>query len=428
MVLGWLKPVVLIPSSAILGLSSQQLEMLLAHEFAHIRRMDYLINLLQIFVETMLFYHPAVRWLSSRVRHERELCCDELVVELKGDSLVYARALAGMEELRSLTPSIGMAANGGQLLTRINRLSAAPLPQKGVLHWMVGFLVMAAGLGMFTMTHYALNTPSKPDVPVVVAAPAVVSPVQSPSPAVSESVDSEAGLPEPVSPQVVNSDVPAAPDAVVRPVSAVTRVIPIQACKIDAPAALEVSQEDQPALPKIAPGKEPVPAAASAGTPEVAEPIEMSSVPELAISSTGGSSIEPQMITGGRLISGKQPKFPRKARLRGIEGWVTVSYTVDRNGRVRDIYDLESLNGRIFSKAVRKAITTWRFEPFMQDGEVVEQTVVRTIQFRVDPNSEIITGCVVATGTRLCKDRRHTDTREHRLYQARANDVGKSKR
>ena len=150
MVLGWLKPVILVPSSAILGLSQQQLEMLLAHEFAHIRRMDYLVNLLQIFVETLLFYHPAIRWLSARVRHERELCCDELVVELKGDSLVYARALAGMEELRSLrpSPSIGMAASGGHLLTRISRLSAAPVPQKGVLHWIVGLAVMGQNLAL----------------------------------------------------------------------------------------------------------------------------------------------------------------------------------------------------------------------------------------------------------------------------------------
>ncbi|MCZ6561022.1 MAG: M56 family metallopeptidase [Gammaproteobacteria bacterium] len=427
MVLGWLKPVVLIPSSALLGLSSQQLEMLLAHEFAHIRRMDYLINLLQIFVETVLFYHPAVRWLSSQVRHERELCCDELVVELKGDSLAYARALAEMEELRSLIPSIGMAASGGQLLTRINRLSAVPLPQKGVLHWMVGFLVMAAGLGMFTMTHYALTTASEPDVPVAVAAPVAMSPVSAPAPALTEPAASNAGFSGPVAatetvgPQVVESEVPAVPDEIVPTVSAATRVAPVRAGGMDLPAVPKASQEEPPAQTEI------VPAAASAGTPEAAAPIDLPPAPELAVPSAAEQApIDLQQVSGGRLLSGKQPKFPRKARLRGTEGWVRVAYTVDRNGRVHDIYDLESLNGRIFSKAVHKAIATWRFEPFMQDGELVEQSVVRTIQFSIDPNAEIVSGCVFATGTRLCRDRRHTDTREHRLYQAKASNAGKS--
>src|SRR5205823_480846 len=73
--IGWIRPVILLPATTVLGLTPEQLEAVIAHELAHIRRHDYLVNLLQMLVETVLFYHPAVWWVSSRIRHERELCC-----------------------------------------------------------------------------------------------------------------------------------------------------------------------------------------------------------------------------------------------------------------------------------------------------------------------------------------------------------------
>lgn len=120
-VIGWLRPVILLPASALIGLEPSQLEALLAHELAHIRRHDYLVNLLQTAIETLLFYHPAVWWLSRRIRQEREHCCDDLAVEVCGDHVGYARALAMMEELRG-GPQLSLAADGGSLLTRIRRL------------------------------------------------------------------------------------------------------------------------------------------------------------------------------------------------------------------------------------------------------------------------------------------------------------------
>jgi bla regulator protein BlaR1 len=82
---GWWRPVILLPASAITGLTPQQLELILAHELAHIRRHDYLINLFQVAVETLLFYHPAVWWVSRQVRIEREHACDDLAVAVCGD-------------------------------------------------------------------------------------------------------------------------------------------------------------------------------------------------------------------------------------------------------------------------------------------------------------------------------------------------------
>ena len=99
-VVGWLRPAILIPAAALAGLNAAQLQAILAHELAHIRRHDYLVNMLQTVVETLLFYHPAVWWVSSRMRHERELCCDDLAVRHCGDAIGYARALTRLERMR----------------------------------------------------------------------------------------------------------------------------------------------------------------------------------------------------------------------------------------------------------------------------------------------------------------------------------------
>lgn len=126
-VIGWVRPVILVPASALTGLTPQQLEVLLAHELAHVRRYDYVANLVQCAIETLLFYHPAVWWVSRRVRDERENCCDDLVVELCGDRRLYAAALVEMERLRPpppAAPRLALAASGGSLLSRVRRLVA----------------------------------------------------------------------------------------------------------------------------------------------------------------------------------------------------------------------------------------------------------------------------------------------------------------
>ena len=121
-VVGWIRPVILVPASVLVGLTPQQLEALLAHELAHIRRHDYLVNILQMVVETLLFYHPAVWWISGRIRHERELCCDDIAVAACGNAVAYARALTQLEKLRPVGPSLVMGSAGGGLYRRVQRL------------------------------------------------------------------------------------------------------------------------------------------------------------------------------------------------------------------------------------------------------------------------------------------------------------------
>src|SRR6267154_2007949 len=120
-VLGWFRPVVLLPVRALTGLNEEQIEAVIAHELAHIRRFDCFVNLVQIATETLLFYHPAVWWVSQRIRAEREHCCDDEAILICGDAVNYARALTLMEEWRT-APALLMAANRGPLGERVVRL------------------------------------------------------------------------------------------------------------------------------------------------------------------------------------------------------------------------------------------------------------------------------------------------------------------
>ncbi len=142
-VIGWLRPVILLPATAITGLTTEQLEALLAHELAHVRRHDYLINLLQTIVETLLFYHPAVWWLSHRIRAEREHCCDDLAVTVCGDKVAYAKALLALEELRSPAARFALSSKGGSLLGRISRIIDQPQLNNRPSGWAVGVAIVA---------------------------------------------------------------------------------------------------------------------------------------------------------------------------------------------------------------------------------------------------------------------------------------------
>ncbi|UOG73951.1 M48 family metalloprotease [Hymenobacter tibetensis] len=189
LVIGWLKPVVLLPMSAASGLSGSELEAILAHELAHVMRRDYLFNLLQSVAEILFFYHPAVWFLSGCLRTERENCCDDIATELCGDSLVLAQALASLAALQhapaTLSPKLAMAAAGapGSLLNRVRRLvqhrAAAPTFSDGfwaacVVLFSVGLLTVSTVLSLsaasFTTPTAATETAGSVDVAEEVAA------------------------------------------------------------------------------------------------------------------------------------------------------------------------------------------------------------------------------------------------------------------
>src|SRR6185437_5389472 len=118
--IGWARPVVLLPLAVCSGFPVAQVELILAHELAHLRRWDHFANLFQVILETLLFYHPVVHWISRDVRNERELCCDALALRVTGGNpRAFATALVELEEFREQHAGLTLAASGGVLLERV---------------------------------------------------------------------------------------------------------------------------------------------------------------------------------------------------------------------------------------------------------------------------------------------------------------------
>ncbi len=155
MVIGALRPVVLIPVGLLSGFSVSQVEAILAHELAHIRRNDYLVNLLQSLTEVFFFFHPALWWISERVRIERENCCDDIAIKVSGDKLSLAHALVKVAEWQSApTMAMAFASKKPLLLQRVRRvLGVAPKPVRSfaVLPVMLLAVGMVIGVSVYAV-------------------------------------------------------------------------------------------------------------------------------------------------------------------------------------------------------------------------------------------------------------------------------------
>lgn len=160
MVIGWLRPVVLVPVSVFTGLPPEQVEALLAHELAHIRRHDVLVGRLQAVAETLLFYHPAVWWVSRQLCIEREHCCDDRVVQAFHDRVTYARALTTLAARPVHPPAGALAATDGALLARIRRLvGASPATEARSTRSSVSIALLVVAVGL-ALTGMQLGAPA----------------------------------------------------------------------------------------------------------------------------------------------------------------------------------------------------------------------------------------------------------------------------
>ena len=196
---GWWKPMVLLPAGIVAHMPAALLEALIAHELAHIRRHDYLVNLLQGVVEALLFYHPVVWWLSHRIRVERELVADDLAAQQLGDPRRLALALSELDRLsiaRSPTPqltiahaTLAQAAHGGQLMSRIRQLlrpehrivgGTLLLPAVGIVALGIAFQAYAK-LGTPTPATHAASSEIPPPAPPAPPSPPA-PPVPPPAP------------------------------------------------------------------------------------------------------------------------------------------------------------------------------------------------------------------------------------------------------
>jgi GWxTD domain-containing protein len=208
---GYLRPAILLPVGLLAGLTAEQVEFILIHELAHIARRDYLVNLLQSVVEALLFYHPAVWWVSSVIRNEREHCCDDVVVSLAGDARGYAAALVTLEHGRVAEPAL--AATGGNLSRRVRRLLRQPAASQSL----AGPLAAAALVVLIVSVTLAAGQPDQiapPKVPLAhPAAPLVVAPAVAQPVLQTPTVQTEPAPPAPPYRRWLNHDIAAIVDA-----------------------------------------------------------------------------------------------------------------------------------------------------------------------------------------------------------------------
>jgi len=159
MVIGLIKPIILLPVSAFTGLSPKQLESIIVHELAHIIRRDYLVNILQSVVEILFFYHPAAWWINGVIRAERENCCDDIAIEQTGDSVNYAKALANIQEQLLLKENLAMAITGhkNRLLKRINRLLNQPKMKTNFIEGFTASCIIFLGIFAIVLNSNAIS-------------------------------------------------------------------------------------------------------------------------------------------------------------------------------------------------------------------------------------------------------------------------------
>ena len=180
--MGFIKPVILMPAAMISKMDVQLIEALIAHELAHIKRFDYLFNFLQNFIEIILFYHPAVWWISKQIRKERENIADDIAANVLGEPRRLALALQELELFQFSQTQIALGANGGELMSRISRLIR---PQNQLLGWKAMLSSVAIVSASLALASHARNVPLNQNDPQhgssVVAMKAVDNNAQRPA-------------------------------------------------------------------------------------------------------------------------------------------------------------------------------------------------------------------------------------------------------
>jgi len=380
MLVGWLKPVILLPPAIVATLPRDQIEMIVAHELAHFRRRDHWINLFQVIVETLLFYHPAVAWTSRRIRVERENACDDLAIACTGRRLSYVEMLATLERNRLPGPALALGVQDGQIVARIRRLveRGEPRDQRGsVLPLLLLSGVLAAGIAVPLVD--GQNRDETND-----AFPAPADSGDSAEPAETATADAGRTLPAIQPPEPTRST---PRPAVAQPV-AIDEGMPEE--MPDTPVAIDAAQ-------LAAPDAEQLLAAGNSIALPVQRTMLPSSLAPLPSPVAGNArAAAKELIAGGSLIERTDPRYPRKAMRREISGAVELELLVDESGRVSGVEIVQETPTEIgFAEAASTAARDWRFEPFTLDGRPIEHRV--RIEFEFDPG----TGCRNLTGSRI---------------------------
>ena len=361
MLVGWIKPAILLPASLLSGFPPQQVELIIAHELGHIRRWDYLANLAQVVVETVLFYHPVVHWISRDVRNAREECCDDLVLQVaSGKALAYARALAGLEELRHdpRFAAPALAAGGGELLTRIRRIVGAsamaqPAPRNALLPLLVAAML---AFGAWRMQQHDADLAA-----ALKALPAQALAVVS-------------GNPQLIAPPGLSISLPFPEIAPLAPIIAVGETAGDAAMRI-VPERARLTGAALARIRDLTPDR----AHLTAFVPQLAD-AALAPNPDAA----------PLQVVA--------PLYPPRAMVAGIEGSVELSYRIGADGGVSQVRVLHAQPAGMFEDAAKAALGEWRF-PASAAGQSHKQNFAFTLRGKPGADDK----CLSPTGTLICR-------------------------
>ncbi|HET9033257.1 MAG TPA: M56 family metallopeptidase [Dokdonella sp.] len=341
--IGWFKPVILLPAAVVIGFPRQQLELILAHELGHLRRYDHLVNLGQAVIETLLFYHPVVHWISREVRHEREVCCDNLVLRLTdSEPREYARTLAALEDVRQFTPQLAVAASGGMLLDRVRRIVGSKTPGKHHRRSLLGIWLIAASCSIVIPAVLFVTQSGSEDASTdsntlaqveTVADKPVLDPPQVSVPMPALTI---ADVPLPAVPPETNAEPRVAAVGVVDKRSG--SVDSIAVASVPAPPVADVASAGNGALE-------------IADMPLVSAPLTLASVARV-------ESTEP----APRLVRKISPDYPDSG-FGSLHSKVDFEFSIDDRGNVRNIRLVDGNATGAFAAAARNALQLWKFDP-----------------------------------------------------------------
>ena len=420
---GWIRPAIVVPAALLASLPAAYLDAVLAHELAHIRRRDYLVNALQCVAEVLLFYHPAVWWVSRQVRVEREHCCDDDAANVCGDRLEYARAIASLEEFRTGRVQLALAASGGHLLTRVRRLVEPSFVSGPKMSGGMMMVLTLSALLLYGSLHAgaANRIATAPSAPVPVAS-AVTSPALPPAaPRVDHRTSVRKSDARPRSIQVAAPQ--AAPLAlgsisgkVIDPSRAVVPGVTVLVSSplMSAARSLVTSGRGDFGLAGLTPGtydltlsltgfktaRGQVNVLAGRGS-SIRFRLELGSLEEgVTINGIASDTQPPPSVArapaadapqlpirvGGDIqvpkrVRDVKPVYPAAALAAGIGGTVIIEAVISKDGTVSDARVVQGVPE--LDEAALAAVNQWLYKPTMLNGQPVSVLVTATLTFVV---------------------------------------------
>lgn len=425
MAIGWLKPVVLIPCSMLSGLTPNQLDMLILHELAHIKRHDYAVNLLQTVVETLLFFHPAVHWISKQMRNEREYCSDDIAVSHCGNPMAYARTLTDtanhcLQHRHHTIPTMAVAASGGDLKQRISRLVTQQHcnVQSSSIKWFSVLLVIST-LSVATAQALYFEAPIEQTKKKKLAENVYNSDAQITTTLLSP-FELEA---KDFFTELTNSNLLSVNDLSTRfaiadsekqfnnkPLSINTASISNAEKNLRRlrTADLGLNIDDQEVLAvfnlyknqsetknnTVNVDKHLRPPTLEIGffdafnlydkqsTKEIVQTSPAKKISKTSLEAVNQTTnLAPSL--SAKLLQSQEPFYPPFAKQMGLEGDVRIEFIIGTDGLVKDVQFKSSEKTKTFKNAIRSAMKKWRFEPARVDGKAVESTMSKVFSFNL---------------------------------------------